>query len=52
MYFFGNTASLPVDILGAERKTLDSSGEIELAHFLTQTAVRHEGLGRQVDGST
>lgn len=42
---FRNDSSVSFWILGAERKTLDSSGEIKLTHLLTQAAVGHVGLG-------
>lgn len=45
---FRNRASVSFWILGAERKTLDSGGEIKLTHLLTQAAVGHVGLGGQI----
>lgn len=35
-------------VLGAQGEALDSSGEIKLAHLLTQAAVGHVGLGGQI----
>lgn len=48
---FHDGSSLSLRVLGAEGKALDSGGEIKLTHLLTQAAVGHVGLGRQVNWS-
>ena len=45
---FGDSARVPLWVLGSEGEALDPRGEVKLAHLLAQAAVSHVGLGGEI----